>query len=581
MNEVKIIVRTYNDAKAGREAVAKEFDEFARQTSEKFSKTFSENLSRTFTTRINEVVSRSESQTGAAGDRIGDTLGRHISTKITERIINDVYRDRDGRLRGADGRFASGGGGGIGGDRDTVNVRDRSSDRVRVSVDVDKQSLLAKMFGAGKEGASKFVSGFEGNLRSGLSNVFSGDVLSAILKGAGLSALGGLLAIPLGAAINAGILTALSGGAIAVGIAGAVKDPRVKTAIKGVKKELNDMLTDFGSNFRGPLENFLASPNKSKTGGKTGLQGVLDQVKPQIDELGDSLGQLTDKLLSGGLTGLLQNSLPGFLRAIKGGEPFINTLADKMPGIGDAIGQFFDTINNNSAGAQLFWSDFLNAMERLIPLIGAIIGAFSNMYLSIRLFFAKLRVAGLEWATGFLEMAYIAFGWIPGIGAKLVVAQKKIHQFSNDANKDLQNIKDVDVKVKLSVAFGNVWSSIHQITSALQAIGAVRKAGSKNSGFGGKRAGGIQGAASGGARSGLTWTGEDGPELIDLSPGSRVWTAGDSRRMAGQGGGMSLRLSVDRSGPVSDDLLALLLKLLRIEVRDGYGGSAQMALGVN
>jgi hypothetical protein len=48
----------------------------------------------------------------------------------------------------------------------------------------------------------------------------------------------------------------------------------------------------------------------------------------------------------------------------------------------------------------------------------------------------------------------------------------------------------------------------------------------------------VGGAAGGGPRSGLSWVGENGPELVSLSAGSTVHTAGDSQRMAaGMGGG--------------------------------------------
>ncbi|NUS26928.1 MAG: phage tail protein [Streptomyces sp.] len=49
----------------------------------------------------------------------------------------------------------------------------------------------------------------------------------------------------------------------------------------------------------------------------------------------------------------------------------------------------------------------------------------------------------------------------------------------------------------------------------------------------GKASGGIVGAAaSGGLRSNLTWVGEQGPELLDLPAGSRVWSHPDSQRKA-------------------------------------------------
>jgi TP901 family phage tail tape measure protein len=51
----------------------------------------------------------------------------------------------------------------------------------------------------------------------------------------------------------------------------------------------------------------------------------------------------------------------------------------------------------------------------------------------------------------------------------------------------------------------------------------------------GKAAGGVVGyAAAGGIRSNLTWVGEQGPELLDLPAGSRVFSNPDSRRMWAQ-----------------------------------------------
>jgi hypothetical protein len=581
-NEVKILVRTQNSSRSGMEEVNKEVDRFAKEASETFSKTFNDNLTRTFTTKINETIARSESQIGTAGDRIGNTIGDHISRRITDNIVNNVYKDRNGRLRDSLGRFV-GGNGGRGGDGGKGG--DAGRDRVRVDVDIDKQSLLSRLGSFGKEAGEKFGGFFQDGWKTTLSGIFSGDVLSAILKGVSVAGLVTLLAPLLGAAVDASIMTVLGGGAIAIGVVGALKDPRIKTALGDLKKEFGGILAGFSSNFRGPLEDFLASPGKSKTGGKTGLQGVIEQIRPQIEKLGEVMGQATGRLLTG-VTGMLQNFLPALIRGMEGAVPFIDILADELPGIGKALGRFFDLITNNSAGAQLFLKDFLNALEEIIPTVGAIIGGFSNMYFAIREFFARMRLAAWEFASGFLNAADAAFGWIPGLGAKFASAKKKVHQFMNDANRDLKNIHDVDVKVKLKVAFGNVWSAINQVTSALQAIGAIGKGSSGGSRMGGKRAGGVAGAASGGSRSGLTWTGEDGPELIDLSgaAGARVYTSGDSQRMTGQGGGWgggAIRLIVDRSAltGANAELIAALMKVLRIEIRDGYGGTVQTALG--
>lgn len=55
---------------------------------------------------------------------------------------------------------------------------------------------------------------------------------------------------------------------------------------------------------------------------------------------------------------------------------------------------------------------------------------------------------------------------------------------------------------------------------------------SRFSGVGGHAHGGIKGAANGATSSGMTWVGEQGPELAELPPGTRIHPAGQSRRMA-------------------------------------------------
>lgn len=90
--------------------------------------------------------------------------------------------------------------------------------------------------------------------------------------------------------------------------------------------------------------------------------------------------------------------------------------------------------------------------------------------------------------------------------------------------------------------------------------------------------GGIIGAAGGGPRSRMTLVGEQGPELVDLAPGSRVRSNPDSKRiadgMAGGGGGPTV-LEIRSSGSRIDDLI---LEILRRAVRV-KGGNVQLVVG--
>ncbi|MFD6735880.1 hypothetical protein ACFWDZ_32805, partial [Micromonospora aurantiaca] len=96
--------------------------------------------------------------------------------------------------------------------------------------------------------------------------------------------------------------------------------------------------------------------------------------------------------------------------------------------------------------------------------------------------------------------------------------------------------------------------------------------------IGGKASGGIIGAATGGARGGLTWVGEHGPELTRLPYGSRVYPAHTSRRMAGEatGPGSPIMAVIQLDGQT---LARVLIDPLRGEVRRVAGGNVQRALG--
>lgn len=92
-------------------------------------------------------------------------------------------------------------------------------------------------------------------------------------------------------------------------------------------------------------------------------------------------------------------------------------------------------------------------------------------------------------------------------------------------------------------------------------------------------------AETGGARHGSTMINEAGPEMVQLPSGSKVMTQGATRAAlesgllpVGGGGGGPMHLTVGFDGSVPEALRGLI-KGLRFEISNSYGGNVQRALG--
>jgi len=90
--------------------------------------------------------------------------------------------------------------------------------------------------------------------------------------------------------------------------------------------------------------------------------------------------------------------------------------------------------------------------------------------------------------------------------------------------------------------------------------------------------GGVRGsAAGGGPRGRQTLVGEQGPEIVDLAPGSTVHSNPDSQRMMANsgGGGGELEITIGHTG---DALIDAILDSLRFRIKNRFGGDSGRAL---
>lgn len=535
MNEIIIKVKAINDTKTVFDAV--------RADAQKFGDEVGEQITIRTTTRIERDANGQAY--ARAGEAIGRSVGDRVARSVSQRIRDAI--DRDGRMRDERGRFTGGApSGGIPG---------RDNERVKVDVDIDRQSFLSRIASLGRMAGARLGDA----MKTGLGAVFNGDsikTIAMVILGSFVAILGGPA---IGAAIASGILLALGGGAIAAGVVAAFKDPRIKAAGAATVKELGELFTRFGSYFRGPVENFLGG---SGGDGKGGLIGVVRSLVPMVERLGQVLAPVAEAI-GKGIVGFLQNALPPILRAIENSAPVLLELAESLPMLGEKIGGMFEKISTRAPEAAAFLNDLLELFGWLIESTGTFVANLTWMYGVFRRVILQM-IVGL---ADFTDAVADAWDWMPGIGPKLRGIADQFSGMRRRALEELRKIdgQDVTVSVRFRVLGAAAMNAAIRTARILSSMGYAH--------------GGIVGqAATGGARAGRTWVGEHGPELVDLPAGSRVHSNPDSMRMAGQERASMPPIVVQL---VADArlLAEVVVDPMRKIIGDEYGGSVQTALG--
>jgi hypothetical protein len=531
-NVVEIIVRTKDETN---------FDEIRRNAatlgddaSKAFEDRFADRLV-TLRTRIRESIRR-------AGSDIGDELGDHIGRRASERIKEHVSRAGGGQPRDERGRFTSGArSGGI--------------------PDDDDKSFLSRMGMLGEKAGDKLSEGIGGSLQT----FFSGDFVTLLLKGLAVAVLGAGISVILSGAIASAVLLALGTGVIGLGVAASLKDPRIKAAAGDLKTQFGELFEEFGKPFRTPVAEFLERLSRD----------ILPTLRTYGPVIAAIFAPLADKL-GDGLIGFIQNLLPGLVDGLKGAEPIIEVLADRLPDIGQALGDFFRELGEHGDEASVFFNDLITVVLKLIDWFGKFIGLNLELYVAIRNVFVNgkqlvldFAMAAIDWFERLVDSAVAAFGWIPGLSGKLAGAKAAFADARKGINAELAKIKDKTVTIRVRT-FG--------IATARAALGVAERLADLQ----GNAHGGIVGAAVGGVHSGLRWVGEQGPELAKLPAGTTVHSAADSQRMwrgMGGGGGGSTEVLLSAKPSANRDLISALIESLQYECRTRYEGKAQKMLG--
>jgi hypothetical protein len=217
------------------------------------------------------------------------------------------------------------------------------------------------IIGAGARLGNNFGGGFiQGTFRS----IAAGG---PVVIGAAVI-LAGAAVIALGAALAAGFTVIGIGGIIAGGIAGAIQDPMVARSFSALGEQLKSQFREATQSFSEPLQ--IAAVHLSNA-----FNPFMENLRSNFESLAPLIGKLET-----GVEGFLGNLSPGIDALVDVGGPFIEELAAELPNLGNAITDFFRSLQSAGPGALQFFADLLGFVKFSIVAFGNVIEVLSKIY---------------------------------------------------------------------------------------------------------------------------------------------------------------------------------------------------------
>lgn len=335
-----------------------------------------------------------------------------------------------------------------------------------------------------------------------------------------------------------------------------VESGKTMDAQKLILKELNK---EFGGQAKAAGETFAGSWARAQDALADTGRAIGQEILPKLTELADWLAEKIPEAVDGA-----KHAWKEFVAAFNG-NPIdtgnVSALGSEMAGLKDEwaglIGAFKDstpTLEDNSKALEGEKKSFTGLVAAIAGSVGDIGSWLRQGVLAVQEFGENIqkkvlstvlkvqetlgkmpdKLGGAKWRRAAAETR----ADLQKIQDKLDRTNTKQLQAQADrATTKLQRLGRQRPTPKVTAQIADAQRKIDQITAKLRNIPDQyvnvfiselnRDRATANRG---KRSGGIANAATGGARGGLTWVGEAGPELVRLPSGSSVLSAGDSMR---------------------------------------------------
>lgn len=319
---------------------------------------------------LDQLAGKTDTAAGAARDYTADlkTLEARIeASRAKIRALGVEFVATQDKMLGRDLRSERG----I--LRQLERIRADLADATDVGVDAQLGRVAQAAAQAGGRAGGAFASGFLRNIGH-LPSQTRGVLLVGVVGG--LAALSPVI----GAAVSGAVIGAVGAGGIAGGIAAASRDPRVRTAAAEFSATIAEEFFSGGQAFVQPTVAALH---------------ILQDAFSDLD-LGDSWARVAPYVteIAEGIAGMGREFMPGFNRALDKAGPALGILADRLPQIGDALGDMLTDISE-SKGALEGWAYTLQLVEDTIRVTGTVLGWLGDR------FHEAVRFAA--WFSGVLE----------------------------------------------------------------------------------------------------------------------------------------------------------------------------------
>ncbi|KUN03141.1 hypothetical protein AQI95_24595 [Streptomyces yokosukanensis] len=377
------------------------------------------------------------------------------------------------------------------------------------------------------------------------------------------------------------------------------------------KDARNQLHSDFGISYFGRYAGYKRTPFERNL-------GAPDDINALVSSLNDAAGKIR-AAFSGRTESSLLKRLASVGKALISHEialakvnSALSSAKDKLTSLKDSASQLSDSVKSNLISSANI-TKAASAPDGGVLTLSAVragmivnrdkVVAFANALKALKakgysksiiqqVAEAGVDGGGLETAGALLQASASEVSSMNSVQSQIESAAGSAGKTTASAVYDAAIKAQAKVVDKLTKQQASLEKTMANLAKSMEKL--ISKA------LGHKATGGVVGmAASGGLRSSLTWVGEQGPELLDLGAGARVWSNPDSRRMWAQAhtpwssmlntpqrasAGYAPATSAARQEPIVLELRSsgshvdeMLLQILRKAIRV-RGGNVQLVL---